>query len=164
VGAATGRAELAAEGVPAEAMQFQPSADLRYAGQSFELNLPLGPGLLAAFHQAHLVAYGYHDPAAAVELVTLRLRAVGLTEKPVLPRFAPSGAPLEASLLGRHPVRFEAGEIETPFYNGETLGVGQRFAGPAVVVRPDTTILVGEGDEAEVDPFLNLVITIGGTI
>ncbi|MCW5873251.1 MAG: hydantoinase/oxoprolinase family protein [Anaerolineales bacterium] len=156
------QAELAAEGVAAADMQFQPSADLRYAGQSFELNLPLGPQLLADFHRAHQEAYGYHDVEAAVEIVNLRVQAIGLTQRPHLPAFEPSTQPIESCVLGHYPVRFASGLVDTPFYDGARLGAGQRFAGPAVVVRPDTTILVGEGDHAEVDAFLNLVITIGG--
>lgn len=63
-------------------------------------------------------------------------------------------------MLGPFTVRFASGEVATPFYDGERLGVGQAFTGPAIVVLPDTTILVGEGDQAEVDAFRNLVINI----
>jgi N-methylhydantoinase A len=47
-------------------------ADLRYAGQSFELTVPLGPGLADAFHRAHAVRYGYADRDRPVELVAVR--------------------------------------------------------------------------------------------
>ena len=47
-------------------------ADLRYAGQSFELTIPLGPRLAERFHEAHEERYGYADPARAVELVAIR--------------------------------------------------------------------------------------------
>lgn len=157
-----GRADLAAEGVTATDMHLLASADLRYVGQSFELNVPLSPHVLADFHRAHEEAYGYQDAHARVEIVNLRVRAIGQTQRPPLPIFEPDRSPLEASLLGRYPVHFSNGLRETPFYDGARLGAGQRFGGPAIVVRSDTTILVGEGDEVEVDPFLNLVITIGG--
>ncbi len=160
---AAGRADLAAESVTAADMQLLASADLRYAGQSFELNLPLTPRLLADFHRAHQDAYGYQDESARVEIVNLRVQAIGQTQRPALPMFEPDNSPLEASLLGRFPVQFASGPVQTPFYDGARLGARQRFAGPAIVVRPDTTILVGQGDTAEVDRFLNLVITIGGS-
>lgn len=159
----SGRAELAAEGVAAADMQFHASADLRYAGQSFELNVPLTPQLLAEFHRAHEESYGYQNTAAQVEIVNLRLQAIGRTQRPSLPSFEPHGAPADAALLGRYPVLFEHARVETPFYDGSLLGAGQQFPGPAVVVRPDTTILVGQGDTAEVDRFLNLIVTIGGS-
>ena len=47
-------------------------ADLRYAGQSFELTVPLGPGLAERFHEAHEERYGYADPERALELVAVR--------------------------------------------------------------------------------------------
>jgi N-methylhydantoinase A/oxoprolinase/acetone carboxylase beta subunit len=47
-------------------------ADLRYAGQSFELTVPLQPGLAGAFHSAHQELYGYAEPAREIELVALR--------------------------------------------------------------------------------------------
>ena len=58
----------------AEAGELPPSgeADLRYAGQSFELTVSLGAGLAARFHRAHEERYGYADPARALELVAVR--------------------------------------------------------------------------------------------
>ena len=47
-------------------------ADLRYAGQSFELTVPLGPRLEERFHEAHVARYGYADPTRALELVAVR--------------------------------------------------------------------------------------------
>ena len=47
-------------------------ADLRYAGQSFELTVPLGPGLAQAFHRAHEERYGYADRSRQIELVAVR--------------------------------------------------------------------------------------------
>jgi N-methylhydantoinase A len=47
-------------------------ADLRYAGQSFELTVPLQPNLRAAFHRAHEERYGYADRERDVELVAVR--------------------------------------------------------------------------------------------
>jgi N-methylhydantoinase A len=62
----------------AEAGELPPSgeADLRYAGQSFELTVPLGPNLERRFHEAHDARYGYADPARAIELVAVRTAEV----------------------------------------------------------------------------------------
>ena len=51
-------------------------ADIRYAGQSFELTVPLGPGLAERFHAAHAERYGYADRARALELVAVRTAEV----------------------------------------------------------------------------------------
>jgi N-methylhydantoinase A len=58
----------------AEAGELPPAgeADLRYAGQSFELTVPLGPGLAERFHQAHQERYGYADTTRVLELVAVR--------------------------------------------------------------------------------------------
>ena len=79
------RAELAAMERKAEAdfrqegwkgdLQFEPSADLRYAGQGFELNLPVSSELVRQFHADHQRRYGYSHADRKVEIVTIRLRA-----------------------------------------------------------------------------------------
>jgi N-methylhydantoinase A/oxoprolinase/acetone carboxylase beta subunit len=61
-------------------------ADLRYAGQSFELTVPLGPGLAERFHAAHDERYGYADRARPVELVAVRTADVRPGPEITLPR------------------------------------------------------------------------------
>lgn len=156
-----GRSDLSAEGFSAKERRVEAKADLRYAGQSFELSVPFTDSLIADFHQAHQAAYGYHDPDAEIEIVNLRARAIGLVEQPPLPAFPKASTKLDQALLGHFPLRLGDEEKVAPFYDGEKLGAGHFFEGPAIVVRPDTTILVGESDHAEVDRFLNLIITIG---
>jgi N-methylhydantoinase A len=51
-------------------------ADLRYAGQAFELTVPLGPDLTERFHRAHEERYGYADRARELELVAVRTAEV----------------------------------------------------------------------------------------
>ena len=53
-------------------LQGEGEADLRYAGQSFELSVPLGPRLEERFHAAHEARYGYADRHRAIELVAVR--------------------------------------------------------------------------------------------
>jgi N-methylhydantoinase A len=74
-------------------------ADLRYAGQSFELTVPLEEDLAAAFHRAHEKRYGYADPARPVELVAVRTAEVRSGPELQLP----AAAPVEA----RGPMRIE---------------------------------------------------------
>jgi N-methylhydantoinase A len=68
-------------------------ADLRYAGQSFELRVPLGGDPAEAFHRAHEERYGYADRARPVELVAVRTAEVRPGPELVLP----PGEPLEVS-------------------------------------------------------------------
>ncbi len=69
--------------------EVERSADLRYRGQGFELNVPFGKSLLADFHRQHEFRYGYQHPERAVELVTLRLRA-GISVATLQPRSRPA--------------------------------------------------------------------------
>ena len=87
-------------------------ADLRYAGQSFELTVPLEPDLAGAFHRAHEARYGYADPARPVELVAVRTADVRPGPELSLPR----AEPLEA----RGPARLArgAGAPDSPAWQG----------------------------------------------
>ena len=154
-------ADLSAEGVDEKDVLIEPSLDLRYAGQSFELAVPFGPQTLDRFHQQHEHAYGCADPAAPVEVVNVRVRAVGRVPRPSLRRQPESAADPHAALIDRRPLFLAGGPATVPFYRGEALAPGNHIAGPAVVVRSDTTILLGPADRAVVDPYLNLVIEVG---
>ncbi len=155
------RTEILAEGVPLDRIRIERFLDIRYRGQSYELIVPFTTAVISDFHDLHEREYGYSNRDAPVELVNLRVRAVGRgTPPPISPRPVQSPDPSSA-WLWNHPVVFPAGTIETPFYQAEALEPGNRIAGPALVVRSDTTILVGVTDRLEVDQFANLLIEVG---
>jgi len=169
------RAELVAmadhwfdsEGVPPTARRRIWTVDLRYIGQNFELSLPVADAPFAesdiaemrrAFHAAHDNAYGFAAESEPVEIVNLKLKAVGILEKPPLPEL---GEKAPSSPIGQRAVIFrEAEPIATPIYRRAELAPAQRIAGPALVEQLDTTILVYPGDTATVDAFGNLVIRL----
>ncbi len=157
-----GATEIRAEGVSPERISLHRQLDIRYAGQSYELTIPLTPDFVQDFHAAHYRAYGHSDAAAPVEIVNLRLKAVGAVTRPSLPAGEPGEANPGEALLARRPLVTETGLMDAPFYQGEKLRPGHRIAGPAVIVQSDTTILLGEGDVAEVDGRFNLVVEIDG--
>ena len=64
---------------------------MRYAGQSYELNVPFTGDFISAFHRAHEKRYGYFDRARACEVVNIRARFTGRTPKPTLPKLKPGG-------------------------------------------------------------------------
>ena len=144
------------------------AAELRYIGQNYEISLPLQDGSLdasaierlkAAFHQAHEQTYGFASTGEVVQLVNLRLKAVGLAPKPVLP--ALDARPV-ARPAGARTVMFAQGQwLETPVYRRAALAPGQRIEGPAVLEQLDTTILVHPGDISTTDNWGNLVIALG---
>lgn len=153
--------DLATEGAPAARRQLLRQLDMRYVGQSYEITLPFGPDFSADFHAAHARAYGYSTATAAVEIVNLRVRAVGQVQPPPLPRraLAPH-APLP--ILDRRPLVLADGAIcSAPLAAGDLLQPGQHLQGPALVLYPDTTLFLGPGDRARVDEWGNLLITVG---
>jgi len=83
-------------------------AELRYAGQSFELSVPLGAGLAERFHQAHEERYGYADRARAIELVAVRTADV----RPGPELELPPGEPLDVS--GPHVLELEGATAWIP--------------------------------------------------
>ncbi len=162
------RAELGQEGIAEEAMIFNGLVDARYQGQSYELTIPFERDLLAAFHAAHTHRYGHAMPQWTVEVVNLRLQAVGLVEKPRLAPFdLAQGRPEPLAetdstdaFLG-HKVAVcsdRAGEQPIALYERERLLPGATFAGPALVFQMDSTVFVAPGWSARVDGYRNLVL------
>ena len=162
-------AALTAEGIPAARQSFQRLADLRYAKQGFELTVEF-PGtavsedavqqVIAAFHQRHEQLYTYAAPDTPVEIVNLRLHAVGQMDKPSL-------APIEAVAPGSQPETRQSrpvyftgpGFVDTPIFARRTLRAGHTLHGPAIVEQFDTTTVVYPGYEAVVDAYGNLLMT-----
>ena len=87
-----GRAELEQEGLGGGSIEFLRQIDLRYVGQSYELTIPEGDGLLERFHAEHDRTYGFSAPAEAVEVVSLRLTSIGRIAKPPVRQLEPGGA------------------------------------------------------------------------
>jgi N-methylhydantoinase A len=158
--AARGRREVTGEGIPPERISLHAELDMRYVGQSYELTLPLAPNFVADFHAAHKRVYGHSQPGAPIEVVNVRLRAVGAVPPPPLSRaISSSSAPTEA-LAAWRPVVLDGGLATVPFYLGERLTAGNRISGPAVIAQPDTTILLFGRDRAWVDEYSNIVVDV----
>jgi len=154
-----GRAALEAEGVEPHAMGFQRQMDLRYRGQSYELTVDVpadGGGLggcVEAFHLRHEEIYGYSAPKEPVEVINLRLRAIGRTPKPSLARLGQvSGKPTPSM---RRLAYFEGPDswVETPVYSRGDLGSGVVFEGPVIIEQYDSTTVVYPGWVVSVDDF-----------
>lgn len=160
-----GQAEVRAEGVSDNKISLEPLLDLRYRGQSYELTVPLTPNFTVAFHAAHRQAYGHSEEGRPVEIVNLRLRAVGRLDHPPLQPVAFQPAH-PASPFDRRPVVLLTGPEMVPLYkmvplyNGSELQAGQTVAGPAIIVQPDTTIFITSGDRLGVDVYGNLLVEV----
>lgn len=166
---AEGMATLRKEGVPAAQTQFTAAFELRYAGQFNEIEIelpydgaPLAPAdrerLHAAFHERHDALFGYRLPREAVELITLRLTALGMTEKPLFEKLPWAGPDPAPALIERREAYFDGGFVSSAVYDGLRLGYGNRVAGPAVVELPTTAIVMSPVWEAEVDEVGNFML------
>jgi N-methylhydantoinase A len=153
-----GRRTLAREGVGAEAVELRPALDLRYVGQWHELTvdveLPLDvDAAAAAFHAEHDRLFGHASPGAPVEVLALRLSAIGRTEKPAL-RSA-RDEPDAGARRGERPVwdPDERALVPTPVWDGQRLSVSATLDGPAIVELSSTTIVVPRGFTLDVDAY-----------
>jgi N-methylhydantoinase A len=166
-----GRRMLSEEGIPGIRQTFQREADLRYAGQSFELKIrfPEGPvtaaslaTLEAEFHRAHEQAYGHCAPGEPVEIVNLRLIALGSIPKPRLPRIAPSTSGNSGYRKGTRPACFDpaAGYVPAQVYDRYKLPAGAVLEGPGIIEEFDSTTVLLPGYTAKVDEFGSIQITL----
>jgi N-methylhydantoinase A len=156
-----GRHEVLAEGLPEDKIHVERYLDMRYRGQSYELTIPFSNSILDDFNRMHEHQYGYAKIDAFIEIVNLRVRAVGeVTPPPLIPE-QPGDSNPAAAFLENRDVLFAQKKLTTPLYKAEYLQPGNQVTGPAVIVRSDTTILVGPADKANVDAFCNLIIEVG---
>lgn len=169
-----GREALEADAVPETKRSVTRTADLRYLGQAYEINVTLPEGeidealiknIFDKFHAQHNQLYAHCHPKKTIEFVSGRLTATGSMSAPPMRKFKSSdgkasGAP---ATEGIHPIYFEetCNYVNTPVYARENLPPGSELEGPAVVVQLDTTIIIHPGQSATVDDHANLLIATG---
>jgi N-methylhydantoinase A len=137
------------------------SADMRYVGQEYTVNVPIGAEVALEtidhdFHEAHRIRYGHSTPGAPVEFVNLRLAAMG--------RIGARAAPFQAStdehdpLLGRRRVIFAGTAHEAAVLLRDHLRPGARHEGPVVIEEESSTTVVPPGYTVDVDQLGNLLV------
>ena len=161
------------------ALELRYSLEMRYAGQDFSMPVAVDGTALTgidrdelsrAFNALHQRAFGHHDPAQPLELVSLRLAAI--VRRPTWMTTA-RGEPVEprAPVLRRaqderekmtRRVWFTADQpVDCPVHRRDDLATGARIDGPAIVQEYASTTLVGPADRLDVRPTGELVITVG---
>ncbi len=159
---------LQAEGIPLDRIKLSFSADLRYIMQfnEVEVSTTASGGMSAgditamvdAFNKRHDALYGYSMPGAPVELINLRVSAVGVTDKPNFERLPFAGEDASAALKGKRRAFFDGKFIDTPVYDGLKMGYGNHVVGPAIIEQPTTTIVVTPDYEVRCDEFGSYVM------
>ncbi len=164
-----GKNALEREGVDPQQMSLRRQLEMRYVGQSFELVIPLSESgqrmfevdeVVKRFHQDHQATYGTSTTDAPVEIVNLRVTAIGRIDKPKLREIGRAGGDVTAAQKATRPVFFRetTGMVECPIYDRYALGAEMTVEGPAVVEEVDSTIVIHSGYEASVDRFGNLLL------
>ncbi len=156
---------LARHGAGSDAATFRLAADMRYVGQSYEIEVPVepawlvaggAPAIVAGFHRAHERAFGHADREAPAEIVNLRVQLrAGRPRVPLAE--APAGAGPATPRTTRR-IWLDGHRAEAGVFDRAELGRGARLVGPAIVEQPDTTVLVPAGHLGEVDRFGNLLL------
>ena len=136
------------------------SADLRYAGQGYELNVPAGPKMLESFHREHGRRYGHANPERTVEVVNLRVRLTAAGEKIAFPTSERASPESSRAVMKKKLVMFGEQWLETPVFNRDLLQPGNCLVGPAIIHEYSATTVVPPGCKVEVDSFSNLVIEV----
>jgi N-methylhydantoinase A len=162
---------FAEAGIAANARRVALSVDMRYAGQNYELSVPLGAGpltaatidgLAAGFAAAHQRLYGFIAEEEPMQLVTFRAEATGIVRKADVRASAVTGPDPVGAEFGRRDVwlRESGAFVSCPLYDRERLRAGNRIEGPAIVEQMDATTLIVPGATATVDRYLNLLLDL----
>jgi len=163
-------AELLQEGVERERASLVRHLDMRYVGQHHEVSVGIpgdcriGPSHLPviaqAFHKAHEKLYTYATPENPMEIMSLRITAVGAVQKTGLYEHPLKGPDPAKASKGNRKLHFQeaGGFIDVPVYDRDRLLPGNLIAGPAVIEERITTIVVHPGWDARVDAFENVVM------
>lgn len=163
------RRDLAEEGFGESSVRIEAALDMRYAGQGYEITVPCEWPLKAGdraklrerFDDLHAESFGHTAPEETVEIVSWRLRGVGLVPPVKQRTFAPEGVPLSAALRETRRMRFDGRDMDCPVYQREKLDVGVTFQGPAVVDQLDCTTVVFPGQTVKIDEYRNMIILAG---
>ncbi len=165
-----GRRELERDGIAPEAMSFERAVDMRYVGQAYEVTVTAGDvgdiaDLIKRFHAEHERLYAHSLEDAAVELVALRVAAIGQLPG-AAPRLVETGGRVPPRAAERPPrlVYFEetGGWVECAIYERSRLLADNEIEGPAVIQQMDTTTVVFPGQRAKVHPSGIIVIDRAG--
>jgi N-methylhydantoinase A len=102
--------------------------------------------------------YGYHHKNKKVEIVNVRCRATGITDKPPSQKFASRSRTAPALPRQTAQLSFQGRIHKTAMYRRENLGVGDMFSGPAIVAEYSATTLIRPGWNASVDNYGQLLL------
>jgi N-methylhydantoinase A len=159
--------ELRGDGFAPDRIRIERALDMRYAGQGYEIAVPcpaepIGRAdlkqLRVGFDQQHRSMFGHMAAEEPVEIVSYRVRGVGLVPPVAMPKFERAGGTLADARRELRRARFDGEELDCPVYQRERLDVGLELAGPAILDQFDCTTVICPGQTARVDEWKNLIV------
>jgi N-methylhydantoinase A len=161
---------IRSENIHVEEERIAKGADVRYLGQSFEIAVDLSEVDLSkpdaarqiarAFHEGYAALYGQADKDAPIEIINVRVTAIGITAKPPLAPISErelQGAERAAKPAARRKIYFDGATLDTAVYDRKLLTWGHEFDGPAIIDQYDTTVFIPQGFRARVDRLGNII-------
>jgi len=165
-----GTSVLTREDIPESRRKFSLNLDCRYERQYHEVSFPVPiqtvqsadlENIASAFHIEHRRMYGYslEEHGTPIELINVRLRAIGRTEKPRHTEEPYAGRDASPALKGERPIHVpeERAVRSVPVYDGHATRHGNLIAGPAVIEQVNTTLLLTSTYDCVCDPYGSFV-------
>ena len=159
-------ARLEDEGLLTQATRLNHFVDMRYAGQAYEIRVPVSidsatsdiqthlQQAITKFHASHKDLYGYsYAGKELVELVNVGVTGLGLLKRPHVPQAQPAGRSPEQAQTGQTAVYFSKSTLDTPVYDRAALQAGNELSGPAIIQQYDATTVVEPGWSGRVDQW-----------
>lgn len=156
---------LDSESIPVNLQEFRPAVDLRYVGQEYTVTVEWSDEWSVAkalaelpnmFEAEHLSRYGHNNPGESIELVNIRMSALGLngiTSEQYLPESETKSEKMV------YPVYFNKEWTDSKIIQRDQIKIGGSVAGPAVILEPDCTTLLHPGWQAKVAVGGHIVIS-----
>ena len=158
-----GERELEAAGFAPLRRRFAATLDMRYAGQSFELSVPVDMDvpdmaeIVRAFERIYEIRYG-GTTTAPVEIVSYRVAAWGLSDKPVLPPVETAERTMAAAVVRTRTTMFDGATHTVPVVDRERMPPGEPVKGPAIIEEAGSSTVVPPGWSVELDRIGCLVL------
>ena len=158
--ASQGMKEVLAEGVSKNKVKQECSLDMRYVGQSHELNIPFQKDFVNSFHKHHKKMFGYSNRDYGVEVVNLRTRVTGKTKKPSLRKNVSITQDNNPGHIKATKCFFKGKWHKSNIYERNKLPADFSTKGPALIVEDTSTTFLPPGFVCNVDVYENLIIQL----
>ena len=141
------------------------SLEMRYLGQNHELEVPIGfeaftentiDAIWEQFHATHKARFNFDIPGETIELISIKVTAVSVGDKPQLPRL--DRADGEPQSIAERAVIFDDGAHATPVYRRDSLSAGHTLIGPAVIEEAASVTVVRPDQALRIDEYGNILI------